>query len=371
MDKIRLIQPQRIALAASSVSAEIPEGIDFIQAPQLWAQGHTGKGVVIAVIDTGADATHPDLTNVVIGGRNFTTESTPEDISDKHGHGTHVTGTIAAQQNGVGVVGAAPSARVLALKVLDRNGQGSVMSLIDALDYARNWTGPAGEKVRIINMSLGGPTDYPGLHKAIIDCDNAGIIINCAAGNDGDGSASTDELSYPGAYNEVVSVGAADTWGHVAPFSSSNDQVDLVAPGVAVKSTIPGGGYALYSGTSMATPHVSAAAALIINQWEHDYGRKITEPELYAQLIKRTITYDYDRRLQGAGVLRLTVGYSPPPEWEAITIAQAVDILTAAGVIETPSFWLNLLAKFKANPEQYKDFRYVELLIRKAAAKIN
>ena len=118
-----------------------------------------GQDVVVAVLDTGCDTNHIDLKDRIIGGRNFTKdyEADPNVYLDNNGHGTHVAGTIAATENGVGVLGVAPLAKMLVLKVLAGDGSGSYEQIIEAIHYAVNWRGPNQEKVRIISMSLGGP----------------------------------------------------------------------------------------------------------------------------------------------------------------------------------------------------------------------
>ena len=125
----------------------------------------------------------------------------------------------------------------------------------------------------------------------------------CAAGNEGDNNSSTDEYSYPGAYNEVISVGSIDYKKTAARFTDSNKEVDLLAPGVNIVSTYLNNSYAMLSGTSMATPHVTGALALLIEWSIKEFGRRLTEAELYGQLIKNTETLDMARSLQGNGLL--------------------------------------------------------------------
>ncbi|WP_188497816.1 S8 family peptidase [Pullulanibacillus pueri] len=274
----------------------IPEGITMIHAPEVWDQTQQGQGAVIAVIDTGIDKDHPDLKTQIIGGRDFTGTG---DFDDDNGHGTHVSGTILAAANGQGVAGVAPKAKVLALKALDAQGSGEESWINAALRYAINWTGPQGEKVNIISMSLGGPAD-PQEHRLIQRAVQNNILVVCAAGNSGDGNPNTDEQSYPGAYPEVVEVGAVDFQRNIADFSNTNSEIDLVAPGVNIISCYPGGRYAQMSGTSMATPHVSGAAALL----RHNLQDK-SERKLYAELIKHTTDLGLSRNAQGNGVLDL------------------------------------------------------------------
>ncbi|KHE71325.1 S8 family peptidase, partial [Halobacillus sp. BBL2006] len=253
MSEMKLI-PYRTEQVLETTS-EVPKGIQMIEAEDLWVDSDRGKGSVVAIIDTGCQTNHPDLNGRVIDGRNFTSdyESDPDNYQDNNGHGTHVAGTIAAVENGEGVVGVAPEAKLLILKVLTGSGSGEYKWIIDAIDYAIKWTGPDGEKVRVISMSLGGPDDAEELHQVIKKAVDNDISVVCAAGNEGDGRENTPELGYPGAYNEVIQVGAIDHQRALADFTNTNDQIDLVAPGVDVLSTYIDGKYARLSGTSMAT----------------------------------------------------------------------------------------------------------------------
>lgn len=285
---------------------KIPEGIQLMKASQVWEESKRGQGVVVAILDTGCQVDHPDLKDRIIGGRNFTTDnnSDPDQFGDNNGHGTHVAGTIAAVEDGKGVVGMAPLVSLLILKVLDSSGGGGYQNLINAINYALEWQGPEGQKVRILSMSLGGETDDPALHTAIVQAVDAGVLVVCAAGNTGQ-----VERQFPGGYNEVVGVGAVDFDKKLAAFSTMNKEIDVVAPGVGILSTYPDNRYAVLSGTSMATPHIAGAAALIINQCEQDFERTLTETEIYAQLCKRTSALGYKKIKEGNGFLDLTVGY--------------------------------------------------------------
>ncbi|MGB8453865.1 MAG: S8 family peptidase [Anaerocolumna sp.] len=304
--KIRLV-PFKIKEIIQNIN-EVPQGVQMIQAPAIWDKSKKGEGVVIAVIDTGCQIDHPDLKDRIIGGRNFTKDfnGDPDNFSDNNGHGTHVAGTIAATENNSGVMGVAPLAKLLILKVLGKSGDGNYKNIINAINYAIKWNGPNNEKVRIISMSLGGNTDVPKLHEAVIKAVNNNILVVCASGNNGDNNVNTDELNYPAAYNEAVSVGAIDFLKRITKYSNSNNNVDLVAPGNEIISTYLEGKYAKLSGTSMATPHVSGAMALIINMCEAEFGRTMTEAELYAQLIKRTTILGLDKRNEGNGMLDLS-----------------------------------------------------------------
>jgi major intracellular serine protease len=304
--KVKLI-PFTIQKILKEVT-EIPQGVDMVHAPTLWEKSKKGEGVVIAVLDTGCQIDHPDLKDRIVGGRNFTKDynSDANNYADNNGHGTHVAGTIAASENNSGVLGVAPLSKLLILKVLRKDGSGNYKSITDAINYAIKWRGNNKERVRVISMSLGGKEDAAALHSAVKKAVDNNILVICASGNDGDSSYKTDEYSYPAAYNETISVGAVDFNKQIAKYSNSNNNVDLVAPGSEILSTFLNGKYAKLSGTSMATPHVSGAAALLINISEEEFGRTLTESELYAQLIKRTTSLGFNKRNEGNGLLDLS-----------------------------------------------------------------
>ncbi|WP_281884788.1 S8 family peptidase [Paenibacillus sp. YYML68] len=309
--------PRFEVLAQEQSVYEKPAGVRMIQAEEVWPQSRKGEDVVVAVIDSGCDVNHTDLKSNIIDTRNFvTTEGGAQDVTDRNGHGTHVAGTIAAVENGAGVVGVAPKVKLLIVKVMqeykDANGDvsygASNSCIIDAIRYCMEWRGGADgkQRVRVINMSLGGEFNDPKLHKAVQEAVANDILVVCAAGNEGRGSgAANDEIMYPGAYPEAVCVGAISLDGTFPPFTNTNDQVDLVAPGDDIWSTYTKPSYAKLKGTSMAAPHVAGAAALLINWLESKYNRTFTEPEIYAQLIKRTVSLGEDPRLEGCGLLQL------------------------------------------------------------------
>lgn len=257
-----------------------PTGINRINAPSSTAKG---SGVTVAIIDTGIDLTHPDLVgNILNNGISCIRRTTSK---DDNGHGTHVSGTIAALDNGIGVVGVAPQAKLIPVKVLDRNGSGTWSSVICGIDWI---TAHASQyNIKVANMSLGGPgssdnncgnTNNDVLHKAICKSRDAGVTYVVAAGNENANSAN----SVPAAYDDAVitvsaladsnglfggtgpltSYGQDDTF---ATFSNFGSIVDIGAPGVSIYSTWKSGSYKTSSGTSMASPHVAGAAALYLN----------------------------------------------------------------------------------------------------------
>lgn len=251
-------------------SQTIPTGIDRIDAEL----NNTTRPVAIgvAVIDTGIDVDHPDLKDQIAGGAVFVRTRTGYD--DDNGHGTHVAGTIAAKDDAYGVVGVAPGANLYAVKVLDKTGSGTWSGVTAGID----WVTANADKIKVANMSLGGSgTDtYSSLRQAIEASVAKGITYVVAAGNEATDaknkvpaaydsvitvSAIVDTDGIPGGLGLATSYGADDTF---ATFSNYGEDVDIAAPGVDILSTWKGGGYKTISGTSMATPHVTGAAALYI-----------------------------------------------------------------------------------------------------------
>jgi subtilisin len=227
----------------------------------------------IAIIDTGIDSAHPDLN--VVGGIRFSGSfficSSGGSWEDDHGHGTHVAGTAAARDNGLGVVGVAPGARLWAVKVLDSNGSGAISCIMKGVD----WVAQNASTIEVANMSLGGGNS-PALCTTIANAVSAGVTFVVAAGNSATNAASQSPANCAGALTvsaladfdgQPGGLGAPtcrteqdDTF---ASFSNYGSVVDIVAPGVCILSTWNDGGYNTISGTSMATPHVTGAVALL------------------------------------------------------------------------------------------------------------
>ena len=252
---------------------------DDIHAPQAWSTFTGSPSVLVGVVDTGADYTHPDLAaNMWVNpgeipgngmdddGNGFIDDvhgwdfaNNDNDPMDDHFHGTHVSGTIGAVgNNGIGVVGVNWTVRIMPIKFLDAGGSGSTDAAIHAIDYATMMG------VKVINASWGGGGYSEALRLSIQAAGNAGVLFVAAAGNAG---TNTDiNPNYPSSYDldNIVAVAATDANDQLASFSNYGVQsVDLGAPGVNVYSTFPGNSYGTLSGTSMATPHVVGVAALI------------------------------------------------------------------------------------------------------------
>lgn len=230
-----------------SIQQTVPWGITRVQAPAVHNRGVTGSGVRVAILDSGI-STHSDLT--IRGGASFVPgEPTTADLN---GHGTHVAGTVAALNNSIGVIGVAPSADLYAVKVLGANGRGSVSGIAQGLEWA------AANNMHIANMSLGSDAPSTTLERAVNYATSQGVLVIAATGNNGSGS-----VGYPARYANAMAVGATDQNNRRANFSQYGTGIDIVAPGVNVQSTYPGNRYVSMNGTSMATPHVAGAAALV------------------------------------------------------------------------------------------------------------
>jgi subtilisin len=272
-----------------AVAQTLPTGVDRIQGDSSSARSGDGTGsvnVAVAVIDTGSGP-HSDLN--IAGGKNCSTGN-PNNYGDGNGHGTHVAGTIAAKDDGAGVVGVVPGAQIYSVRVLNNAGSGSWSSVICGINWVTGNAASLG--ITVASMSLGGGGSDDGncgnsnsdaLHKAICGSVTAGVTYVVAAGNDGANFSGF----VPAAYDEVLTVTAVADYdgqsGSAAAFSCANYGADdsaasfsnyatsaadqahtIAAPGACILSTWKSGGYNTISGTSMATPHVSGTAALCI-----------------------------------------------------------------------------------------------------------
>lgn len=215
------------------------------------------SGQEIAIVDTGVNYNHEDLSNKTILGYDFVQNDWyPMDQND---HGTHVAATAAAStNNGKGIAGMAPNTSILAVRVLDARGNGSLTDVADGIVYSADYG------AEVINLSLGCDCDTQTLKNAVDYAWNSGSVIVAAAGNDG--VSTTFE---PASYSNVIAVGAVDANDNVASFSNYGTWVDVTAPGVDIASAVRNG-YAYMSGTSMASPHVAGLAALLAGQGKNN-----------------------------------------------------------------------------------------------------
>ncbi|MBS1985152.1 MAG: S8 family serine peptidase [Bdellovibrionales bacterium] len=236
-----------------------------ISATKAWTISKGSRNVVVAVVDTGFDYTHPDLKDnawskagqPTVHGYNAITDKL--DPMDDNLHGTHCSGTIGAVgDNGAGVAGVNWNVSIMGVKFLDKNGSGTTADAIKAIDWARE------NGAQVISASWGGGGSSDALEESIARATEAGIVFVAAAGNDsGDNDSSAD---YPANYPGVVAVASSNNRDQMSDFSNYGAKtVDLMAPGENILSTVPGNKYKTLSGTSMATPHVSGAVALALS----------------------------------------------------------------------------------------------------------
>jgi subtilisin family serine protease len=268
----------------------LPDGVPDadMDVPDAWLQS-TGTGVTVAVVDTIVQADHPDLAAAVTSSGNFVTmeaDTSDPDYEDERDHGTHVAGIVAAQRdNGVGIKGIAPDARIMALRGLDDGGGGWDSDIATAFQWA------ADHGARVVNASLGGPDEGTLLAKTILA--NKDTLFVVAAGNEGADNGVVPEWPCNIDAANVICVGASTDRDVPASYSNySPVHVDLFAPGGLIMSTVRGGGTDLMSGTSMASPAVAAEAALVL----------AAAPSLTPTQVKATILAGADPKASFAGL---------------------------------------------------------------------
>jgi serine protease len=288
-----------------------------IGAVAAWARTTGSSTTIVAVLDTGIDAANPEFAGRIVPGYNAMTgtASGPGNTAptnDDEGHGTHVAGTIAAAaNNGTGIAGIAPDVSIMPIKVLDADGIGDFRGLLDGMNWA------IGHGARIITLSLGGPLSpsaAASLQPSFDAAHASGAIIVAASGNDG---ATVDE--YPCNFTHVICVGSTTNDGSaVSTFSTRTNGLTLVAPGERIASTLPGAGFGYGSGTSMATPHVTGALALL-------------------RSVRPTLSPDEARTIliQSARPLAAT-GHNPTSGYGLLQVSSALD-LAAPNPAASPS----------------------------------
>lgn len=240
--------------APSDPEAARQWGLLRLDRAELGRRQWEGTGVTVAVVDTGVDATHPDLAGAVLPGFDAF-DASGDGRRDPNGHGTHVAGIIAAARNGSGVEGLAPGVRILPVRVLDASGYG------EESDVARGVLWAVENGAQVINMSLGGDEPNALLAAAVLQARRAGVAVIVSAGNDG---ATGSPASYPAADPGTYAVAATDAADRAAYFSTRGSYVDIAAPGVLVLSTWTGSSTRYESGTSMSAPYMSASVAVVM-----------------------------------------------------------------------------------------------------------
>lgn len=229
--------------------------------PDVWSLSE-GEGSKIAVIDSGCDLNHPDLVDNLLPGFNFINPNKPPE--DDNGHGCFCCGIIIASNNEIGMIGVAPKAKVMPVKVLDSKGSGDLENVVKGI----RWSVDNGAD--IISMSLGCPRPIQNVRKAIQYAESKGIPVFCAAGNAG----KTKEIFYPANYKETIAIGSIDSNLSRSDFSNTGENLDFMAPGGKIFSTMPNNWYGYMSGTSMACPFVSGIAALCLSYQRKKYPNK-------------------------------------------------------------------------------------------------
>jgi subtilisin len=279
-ENCKCVTPEELPVRECYPTDQTPWGIAKVNG------GSGGAGVTVAVLDTGVYKDHLDLKANIIDCKDATKRGIRKGCADSNGHGTHVAGTISANggDDGKGIFGVAPEAKLMAIKVCGPDGCWTD-DIAAGIRYATD------NGADIISMSLGGDTQSSLIKDAIDDAVSAGVLVVAAAGNDReDGIGSID---YPGAYVKVVAVAAFNSAGVIASFSSlgvnDNDwfieekEIEFAAPGVSVESTWKNGCYNTISGTSMATPHIAGIAA-------RDWQNTADETRVYLQDLAKNYT---------------------------------------------------------------------------------
>jgi subtilisin family serine protease len=249
---IHRLPPFKVDKVMLATAETIDWGLKLFGIPPLWKETQ-GEGIKVGVLDTGIALEHPDLQPAILEARDFT--RSPSAAYDAQGHGTHVSGIIAARRNAHGIVGVAPESKIISAKVLNDEGVGTSQDIVAGIQWAVE------KGADILSMSLGSPEPDEEIHQALLLAISKGIFVITAAGNEG---PDLDTVGYPAGFPEMVAVGSVDRRKRLSQFSSRGRQVDVVAPGDEITSCYPPRSYATLSGTSMATPFISGVVALAL-----------------------------------------------------------------------------------------------------------
>lgn len=269
--------------------------------PELWVKSQ-GDGVKVAVIDTGCDLDHPDLKNNLLQGKSFVDNKDP---IDDHGHGTHISGIIAAENNNCGMVGIAPKTKIIPVKALDKSGNGAYQNIAKAIMWS------ADQRADFITMSLGCPSDIKDIRDAIKYATKKGSVIFCAAGNNGPSSP----IMFPARYSETISIGSIDQNLKRSVFSCSGKELEFLCPGENIISCVPKNNYAIMSGTSMSAPFAVGAASLLLSFIRSQQSRSVIfDKQFYIDNFKKHCKNLSDKKMnskiyQGYGILYPSLTY--------------------------------------------------------------
>lgn len=275
--KVNLIPPSSTRSSAQTKAVE-NWGIKKIQADEAW-KITKGAGVKVAFLDTGVSLNHPDLRGGIKGGINILNPNSQP--KDDNGHGTHVAGIIGARLNGFGVTGVAPESDLYAIKAFDSNGNANLSDIVHGLQWCLD------QDIKLVNLSFGLPKNHRLLGTMVQKAAAAGLIMVCAAGNEGRDEPG-DSVLYPARYSETIAVSASTPDDRIADFSSKGPGVDYIAPGADILSTNLKGRYDAQSGTSFAAPHVTGILALLLGFGNTSYAKTAVNPESLRTVMTKT-----------------------------------------------------------------------------------